>query len=196
MRGLWMVVLVVLAGIAGCNSGGGSTNTGSTSGAGTTSMAGTWTVTGTGTCSGTNCGYDAGSATATYSVILSASPCTVSTPLGSFSVSGSTCFIANNNATNGAITGTYTGVYGGKPNGPITLSKNSGVGVLVGVPSNPVPDNSTVNLVFVSTVNKTSYAEFTGTGTIAAGKLTGTGTCSTATAICAGSSVSFTATLQ
>ena len=181
---------VLFLALAGC-SGGGS---GSASGSGSsgTSMAGTWTVTGTGSCSGSSCGYDLGTGSGTYTVILSASPCTVSSPLGSFSVSGSTCFIANNYATNGSISGTYS-----NPGyGPITLAKKSGVGLLVGVPSNPVPDNSTVNLVFVSTVYGAAFAEFTGTGTIAGGKLSGTGTCSTASPICKGATASFTATLQ
>ena len=54
------------------------------------------------------------------------------------------------------------------------------------MPSNPVPANATVNLLFVAGDNNGNFAEFTGSGTVANGKVTGTGSCSPNTSICQG----------
>ncbi len=142
-----------------------------------TSMQGTWTA--TGNLSGS------GSGSGTYQVALVSSPCSVMTPVGTFSVQGPVCFIANNNTAQGSISGT------GLP----STSNNNGQGVLIGVASNPVPANASFTLVFVASLNGT-LVEFTGSGTVANGKLTGTGSCSPSTAACQGVSGTFSGTLQ
>src|SRR5713226_3399453 len=121
MKRILILILIVFA--AGCNS---AKNSGGGSG---TSMQGMWTVTG-----------NLGSRPGTYQVELVSSPCSVTTPVGTFSVQGPVCFIANNNAGQGSISGT------GLP----SSSKNTGQGVLIGVPSNPVPADATFNLLFVA----------------------------------------------
>src|ERR1700685_67604 len=97
-----------------------------TSGAGT-SMQGTWAA--TGNLSGS------GSGSGTYQMALVPSPCSVTTPVGMFSVQGPVCFVANNNSAQGSISGT------GLPGS----SNNIGQGVLVGLAANPVPANGTFN---------------------------------------------------
>ncbi len=165
--------LIVFA--AGC--GGNSAN--KTTG---TSMQGTWTVTGNLQCT-QGCGSGVSN---TYQVALVSSPCSVTTPVGMFSVQGPVCFIANNNTGEGSISGT------GIPNSP----KSTGQGVLIGVPSNPVPANATVNLLFVAGDKNGNFAEFTGSGTVANGKMTGTGSCSPNTPICQGASATFSGNQQ
>src|SRR6266478_5012065 len=142
--------LIVFA--AGC--GGNSAN--KTTG---TSMQGTWTITGNLQCT-QGCGSGVSN---TYQVALVSSPCSVTTPVGMFSVQGPVCFIANNNTGEGSISGT------GIPNSP----KSTGQGVLIGVPSNPVPATATVNLLFVAGDKNGNFAEFTGSGTVANGKFAG-----------------------
>ncbi len=128
-------------------------------------------------------------ATGTFQVKLVSSPCSVTTPLGVVAVQGSVCFIANNNSGVGGIAGTSIS----------TTSKSLGQGILVGVAADPVPDNASINMVFVSSLHGgKTFQEFTGTATISGGKMTGSGTCNTAvsTANCTGASASFTATHQ
>jgi len=171
MRGLWklrqgMLLLVVMAVVAGCSSDGATGSGGASTG--TTEMSGTWNASGTGACTSGCTGV-----TASYQVKLVSSPCSVTTPLGVFSVQGSVCFIANNNSGSGSIAGS-------------------------GIPtSSKVPDNSTVNLVFVSAASGGKFTEFTGTATVVGGKMTGSGVCSSAsTSSCTGTSATFTATHQ
>src|SRR5437870_13565387 len=153
------LILIFLVLVAGCKS---AKNAESRSG---TSMQGTWTVTG-------NLGSQGGSGT--YQLELVSSPCSVTTPVGVFSVQGPVCFIANNNTGQGSISGT------GLP----SSSKNTGQGVLIGVPSNPVSNNATFNLLFVAGDAKGEVVEFTGTGTVTNGTMTGTGSCSSSTPLC------------
>jgi hypothetical protein len=127
-----------------------------------TSMPGTWTVTG-------NLGSQGGSGT--YQVALVSSPCSVTTPVGMFSVQGPVCFTANNNNGQGSINGS------GLP----SSSKNTGQGVLIGVAANPVPANGTFNLLFVA-------GDASG--------MTGTGSCSSSTPMCQGMSGTFSGTFQ
>ena len=169
MKHTLILILIVFA--AGCNS---AKNAGGGSG---TSMQGTWTVTG-------NLGSQGGSGT--YQLELVSSPCSVTTPVGVFSVQGPVCFIANNNTGQGSISGT------GLP----SSSKNTGQGVLIGVPSNPVSNNATFNLLFVAGDAKGEVVEFTGTGTVTNGTMTGTGSCSSSTPLCQGMSGTFTAKQQ
>lgn len=168
MKRILILALIVFA--TGCSS---SNNAGGGSG---TPLPGTWTVTG-------NLGSQSGSGT--YQVSLVSSPCSVTTPVGMFSVQGPVCFIANNNSGQGSISGT------GLP----STSKNTGQGVLIGVAANPVPANGTFNLLFVTGDASGNFVEFTGSGTVSNGTMTGTGSCSS-TPMCQGLSGTFTGTLQ
>ena len=174
-----VLLLMVLACAAGCSSNSASTSSPSTP---TTELSGTWNTTGTGKTATT-------SAAGTFQVKLVSSPCTVSKTLGMISVQGSVCFIANNNSGLGAIGGTSIS----------TTSKSLGQGILIGVAADPVPDNATINMVFVSSLHGgKTFQEFTGTATIVAGKMTGSGACNTtvSTANCTGASATFSATHQ
>jgi hypothetical protein len=115
---------------------------------------------------------------------LVSSPCSVTTPVGGFSVQGPVCFIANNNSGLGSISAA-----GSRP------TSNS-QGVLMGVTSNPVADDATFNLVFVAGSGSGNVAEFTGSGSVTAGTLKGTGSCSADTPICQGVTGTFSATQQ
>ena len=162
-----MLILILMVYGAGCNS---AKNAGGGSG---TSMQGTWTVTG-------NLGSKAGPHT--YQVKFVSSPCSVTTPVGTFSVQGPVCFIANNNSGQGSISGAGVGGTGGQ-------------GVLVGVSSNPVPAGATFNLLFVAGGNG-NIVEFTGSGTVTGGTLTATGSCSPNTPMCQGVSGTFSGKQQ
>lgn len=146
-----------------------------------TSLQGTWAITGNLQCT-PSCGSPSGS----YHVALVSSPCTVTSPVGMFSVDGSVCFIANNNTAQGSISGT----------GLLSNASNTGQGVLVGVPANPVPDNSTINLLFVAGDKNGNFVEFAGTSTIANGTMQGTLSCSANTSQCQGTSATFSGTQQ
>jgi hypothetical protein len=165
MKRILILTLIVFA--AGCNS---SKKAGGES---ETSMQRTWTV--TGSVSGSQSG------SGTYQVALVASPCSVTTPVGTFSVQGPSCFIANNNSGQGSISGT------GLP----SSSKNNGQGVLIGVAANPVPAGGAFTLVFVAGDSNGNVVEFTGSGTVGNGTLTGTGSCSPSTPMCQGVSGTF-----
>jgi len=113
-----ILILASIVSVSACNS--------TKSGMGTgTSMLGMWTATG-------NLGSQSG--TKTYQVSFVSSPCSVASPVGTFSVQGPVCFIANNNTGQGSISG----------KGLLSNASNTGEGVLIGVPANPVPDNSTI----------------------------------------------------
>lgn len=182
MKRASLILSLVVFGV-GCNSSK-SPSTGIASG---TTMQGTWSVVATATATGdlasqcTNgvCGPG------TYQLTLVLSPCTVSTPVGTFSVQGPVCFIANNNSGQGSISGP------GLPN----YVSNVGQGVLIGVPSNPAPSGSTLNLVFVA-ANASGFVEFTASGTVGNGTMTGSGSCSESTPTCQGVTGTFSGTLQ
>jgi hypothetical protein len=169
MKLILIVILTLLA--AGCSS------TKSSGGGPGTSMQGTWTVTG-------NLSSQGGSGT--YQVTFVSSPCSVTSPVGTFSVEGPVCFIANNNSGQGSISG----------KGLLTSAKNTGEGVLIGVSSNPVPANSTANLLFALGDSNGNVVEFTGSATVVNGMMTGTGSCSTNTPICQGGTATFSGTQQ
>ena len=166
-----ILILTLIVFVAGCNSA-------HNAGAKATSMQGTWTVNGT-------ADSDAQSGSVTCQVALISSSGSGNTPVGTFSVQGPVCFIANNNSGQGSISGT------GLPG----TSKNNGQGVLVGTASNPVPANATVNLLFVAESNGT-LLQFTGTATVANGTMKGSGSCSTSTPVCQGATATFSANLQ
>jgi hypothetical protein len=166
MKRILIFILLIFA--AGCSS---------TKNGATTSMLGMWTVTG-------NLSPQGGSGT--YQVSLVSSPCSVTTPVGMFSVQGPVCFIASNNTGQGSISGS------GLP----STSKNTGQGVLIGVAANPVPANGTFNLLFVAGDASGNFVEFTGSGTVSNGTMTGTGSCSSSTPLCQGMSGTFSGTFQ
>jgi len=163
-----ILTLMLIGFAAGCNS---ANNAGSGSG---TSLQGMWTATGSLSQGGSH----------TYQVELVSSPCSVTTPVGMFSVQGSVCFIANNNSGQGSITGTGT------------PSSSKGQGVLIGVPSNPVPAGAKFNLLFVAGDMNGTLVEFTGSGTVSNGTITGTGSCSPSTPMCQGVTGTFSGTQQ
>ena len=163
-----LIVALLAAGCSSSKSSQGGTGT---------SMLGTWSVTG-------NLGTQSG--TETYQVVLVSSPCSVVSPVGTFSVQGPVCFIANNNSGQGSISG----------KGLLSNASNTGEGVLIGVAANPVAANSTINLLFVLGESNGTFIEFTGSGTVANGTMTGSGSCSTNTPLCQGMSATFTGTTQ
>jgi len=169
MKHILILISIVFA--VGCSS---SKKAGSGS---ETSLQGMWTVTG-------NLGSLGGSGT--YQVSLVSSPCSVTTPVGMFSVQGPVCFTANNNNGQGSISGS------GLP----STSKNTGQGVLIGVAANPVPANGTFNLLFVAGDGGGDFVEFTGSGTLVNGTMTGSGSCNASTPMCQGMSGTFSGTRQ
>src|SRR5580704_12597225 len=165
-----ILILTLIAFAVGCSS---ASNAGSGA---TTSMLGTWAITGTSGSLGSR----------TYQVSLVSSPCSVTTPVGAFSVQGPVCFIANNNTAQGSISGS------GLP----SSSKNTGQGVLIGVAANPVPAGGAFNLLFVAGAANGDFVEATGGGTVSKGTMTGTASCSSSTPMCQGMSGGFSGTLQ
>jgi hypothetical protein len=179
------LILISMVFAVGCNNS--AKNAGGGSAASGTSMAGQWSFTATATSTG-NLGSQCTNGVCgpgTYQLTLVSSPCSVTTPVGTFSVQGAVCFIANNNSGQGSISGTGL---------PSDVS-NIGQGVLIGVPSNPVPSGSTLNLLFVA-ANNSGFVEFTGSGTVGNGTMTGTGSCSASTPACQGVTGTFSGTLQ
>jgi hypothetical protein len=163
-----VLILILIVCATGCSSGKSGTGTG-------TSMQGTWTVTG-------NLGTQSGNET--YQVKFVSSPCSVMSPVGTFSVQGPVCFIANNNTGQGSISG----------KGLLSNASNTGEGVLIGVAANPVPSNAPLNLLFVLGEKNGTFIEFTGSGTVANSTMTGTGSCSPNTPMCQGISATFSGT--
>jgi len=86
------------------------------------------------------------------------------------------------------------GLHSGK--GPLSNASNTGEGVLIGVAANLVPANSTLNLLFVLGEKNGTFIEFTGSGTVANGTITGSGTCSPSTPMCQGMSATFSGNQQ
>jgi hypothetical protein len=168
MKRILILVLTLFA--AGCSSSKNASGP-------TTSIPGNWAVTG-------NLGSQ-GPGPYAYKVTFVSSPCSVNSPAGTFSVAGPVCFVANNNSGQGSISG----------KGLLSNANNTGVGVLIGVSANPVPANATFNIVGV-VANNAGVVEFTGTGTVANGTMTGTASCSPNTPLCQGVSATFSGTLQ
>jgi hypothetical protein len=177
------LILIWIVFAAACS----STNNGSRSDPSGTSMQGMWSVSATATSPGNlgfQCPQDCGPGT--YQVAFVSSPCSVTTPVGTFSVQGPVCFIANNNSGQGSISGT------GLP----TTMTNTQQGILIGVPSNPVAAGATFNLLFVAGDKNGNFVEGTASGTIGNGSMTGTGSCSSNTPICQGVSGTFSGNHQ
>jgi hypothetical protein len=64
------------------------------------------------------------------------------------------------------------------------------------VAANPVPANGTFNLLFVAGDASGNFVEFTGSGTVSNGVMTGTGSCSPSTPLCQGLSGTFSGNQQ
>src|SRR5437773_5127050 len=174
MKRILILVLIVFA--AGCGGNSAPKPTG-------TSMQGTWTVTGNLQCT-QGCGSGVSN---TYQVALVSSPCSVTTPVGTFSVQGPVCFIANNNSGQGSISGTGLST---------DATKNTQQGILIGVHSNPVAKGAAFNLILVAGDNNGNFVEGTASGTVGNGSMTGTGSCSSNTPVCQGVSGTFSANHQ
>jgi hypothetical protein len=109
----------------------------------------------------------------------------VSTPVGTFTVQGPSCFIADDNTGQGTISGTGNFFYPPQ-------------GLLAGVPYNPTPSNgsATVDLLFVEADQFGDIAVANGIGTVTNGTIAGTWTCNPDTPICTGLSGTFSGTKQ
>lgn len=140
-----------------------------------TSIHGSWTITTT----------ENGETPGTIQTTLISSTCSVSTPVGAFTVQGPNCFIADDNSGQGSISGSGTFFYPPQ-------------GVLVGVPTSPVAADSSVpvDLLFVEADQYGDVAVFNGNGTIINGTMTGTWTCNSASPVCSGLSGTFSGTKQ
>ncbi|MGC1451876.1 MAG: hypothetical protein WA830_17750 [Candidatus Sulfotelmatobacter sp.] len=132
----------------------------------TTTIPGNWVITATET--GQN---------AVFTVNLVPSPCSVATPIGTFTVTGPSCFIADNNTSQGSISGSGNFMYPPQ-------------GVLVGTAANPASNNAAVNLLFAE-ADQFGAAVFGGVGTISNGNLTGAWTCNVNSPVCFGLSGTF-----
>ncbi|MGA8428215.1 MAG: hypothetical protein WB729_00225 [Candidatus Sulfotelmatobacter sp.] len=148
------VVLVMLLAVVSVACGG-TPKSNSTPDA-STQISGAWTIT----------ANEAGSGTSVFSVNLVASQCSVSTPVGTFSVLGPDCFIADDNTGQGSISGTGQFLYPPQ-------------GVLVGSSTNAIFSNTTtaMDLLFVEADQFGDIAVFSGNGSIANGTMSGSWAC-------------------
>jgi hypothetical protein len=163
MRKLF-VILASLSVVMSLSSCGSSSSGNSTS---TTKMQGKWTITATGT-----------SSSSVFSATLVSSPCSVATPIGTFTVVEPVCFIADDNTGQGSISGTGTFIYPPQ-------------GVLIGVPANPASGNASLELLFAEADQFGDAAVFGGTGTVSNGTITGTWSCNPSSPACLGLSGTF-----
>jgi hypothetical protein len=114
------------------------------------------------------------------SVTLVASQCSLSTPVGTFTVEGPICFTADDDTRQGSISGTGQFLYP-----PQSL--------LVGSSTNPLPSNTTatIDLLFVEEDQYGDVAVFNGNGSISNGVATGTWACNPSSPACSGLSGTF-----
>jgi hypothetical protein len=96
----------------------------------TTNIEGSWTITAT----------ETGGSNSVFNVALVSSACSVATPIGTFTVQGPACFIADDDTGQGSISGTGNFFY-------------PPAGVLLGVPSNPASPNASIDLLFAKPTN-------------------------------------------
>jgi hypothetical protein len=166
-------LLIVSISFTGCGSSNSNSNSGAEANAATTNIQGSWAITAS----------EAGGSSSVFNVTLVTSPCSVATPIGTFTVQGPSCFIADDNTGQGSISGTGNFFYPPQ-------------GVLIGVPANPAPSNASVDLLFAEADQFGDAAVFGGNGTISGGKLTGTWSCNPDSPVCAGLTGTFSGTLQ
>jgi hypothetical protein len=123
----------------------------------------------------------------TLQISLVSSACSVTTPIGTFTVhlpDQQVCFIADNNTGQGSISRVGAFIYPPQ-------------GVLAGVPSNPIypGTNYLLDLLFVEAGQLGDFAVFDGAGSVNAdGTMTGTFTCDPGTPVCSGISGTFSGT--
>jgi hypothetical protein len=139
----------------------------------TTNIEGSWTITAT----------EAGGSNSVFNVALVSSACSVGTPIGTFTVQGPACFIADDNTGQGSISGTGNFIY-------------PPAGVLLGVPANPASANASLDLLFAEGNQFGDAAVFGGTGTVSNGTITGTWSCNPGSPVCLGLSGTFSGTQQ
>jgi hypothetical protein len=170
MRKLFAVFHLLLVGmlLSSC----GSSSSQQSNSNSTTNIQGTWAITAT----------EAGSGSV-FNVTLVSSACSVATPIGTFTVQGPACFIADDNTGQGSISGTGNFIY-------------PPAGVLIGLSSNPAPANTSIDLLFAEADQFGDAAVFGGTGTVSKGTITGTWSCNPNSPVCFGLSGTFSGTQQ
>jgi hypothetical protein len=169
---LFSVIGLVLAGMLLVSCGSNSSN-GSQQANSTTNIQGTWAIT----------AAESGGSSSVFNVTLVSSPCSVATPIGTFTVQGPSCFIADDNTGQGSISGTGSFFYPPQ-------------GVLIGVPANPASSSASIDLLFAEADQFGDAAVFGGTGTVSNGTLTGTWSCNVNSPVCSGLSGTFSGTQQ
>lgn len=137
----------------------------------TTDVQGNWVITAS----------EVGSPNSVFTLSLVTSPCNVTAPIGTFTVQGPACFIADNDTGQGSISGTGSFFYPPQ-------------GVLMGVSQNPSPGNAAVNLLFVEADQFGDAVVFDGSGTVNGKVITGKWTCDPNSPVCSGLSGTFTGT--
>jgi|HubBroStandDraft_6_1064221.scaffolds.fasta_scaffold00064_12 hypothetical protein len=143
------------------------------SGPSSTNIPGSWVITAT----------EAGGSSSIFDVTLVGSPCSVATPIGTFTVEGPACFIADDNTGQGSITGTGSFIYPPQ-------------GVLIGAPANPASANAAIDLLFAEADELGDAAVFGGTGTVSNGTITGAWSCNPDSPVCFGEGGTFSGTQQ
>jgi hypothetical protein len=136
---------------------------------GQTNLAGSWSITAT---NGVNQNSSA------FNVNLVSSPCTVDQSGMTFTVSESTCVIADNPAGQGSVTASGDFMYPPQ-------------GVLLGASGNPAPSNAAVTLLFVEADGQGNIAVFGASGTISGGSVRGSWKCDPKTPVCSSLSGTF-----
>lgn len=161
-------LLVVAALLASCGSSSSSSGSGSQT---TTAFAGNWIITAT----------ETGTSGSVFTVTLVSSPCSVATPIGTFTVTGPTCFIADDNSGQGSISGSGSFFYPPQ-------------GVLLGAAVSPASNNSSIDLLFAEADSFGDAAVFSGLGAVSSNTITGSWSCNVNSPICLGRSGTFSGT--
>lgn len=144
----------------------------------TTSLSGNWLITADQTAGAVG---DVGSS-GTYQVSFVSSACNVSTPVGTVTVPGPTCFIADNDTGQGSVSAAGgSGMYPPQS-------------VLIG--TSPARSNAPVDGFLVEADQSGNAAVFFVTGTVSNGTMTGTWSCNPTTPVCSGMSGTFSGTRQ
>jgi hypothetical protein len=161
MKGLGLVVILTFVLVA-CGSGSKSSPSATNI---NTQLSGSWTITAT----------ESGSTDSVFSVNLVSSQCSVSTPVGTFTVQGPSCVIADDNTGQGSISGTGQFIYPPQ-------------GVLVGATAGSIAANASapIDLLFVEANQYGDVAVFNGNGTVTNGSMTGTWVCNVDSPSCSG----------
>jgi hypothetical protein len=170
MKKLFAVLGLSFAGVLLLSCGSSSTQKPSST---TTNIQGSWAITAS----------EAGGSSSVFSVTLVSSACSVATPIGTFTVQGPVCFIADNNTGQGSISGTGNFTY-------------PPAGVLIGTAANPASANASIDLLFAEADQLGDAAVFGGTGTVSGGTLSGSWSCNVNSPVCFSLSGTFSGTHQ